>query len=268
MHPIEHLRWVARATGADPSMIARESAGALEAVAAEDPAGLVLACRRLVERHPSVGPLWWLCARVLGAADPEAAARDAAAALAADRTDRHLATALPDDGTVLVIGWPDLVGRALRRRGDLEVLVVDHDGDGLGLARRLADSGNVVSVVPGSGTAPAATVAGLVLVEALAAGPGGFLAAPGSGSAAAVASVAGTPVHAVIGVGRVLPGRLWDALLGRLDASGLEPWEREAEVVQAGMVTDAVGPDGPVELGEALANPTCPVAPELLRLGG
>ena len=51
----------------------RETAGALSSLGF-DPAGLVTACRRIVDRHVTSGPLWWLCARVLTAGDPLAEA--------------------------------------------------------------------------------------------------------------------------------------------------------------------------------------------------
>ncbi len=63
MHPIERLRYVARASGGDQRMLVRETAGALRGLGF-DPAGLVVACRRIVERHPNSGPMWWLCATV------------------------------------------------------------------------------------------------------------------------------------------------------------------------------------------------------------
>ena len=69
MHPIEHLRHVARATGADPALVATEAASALAQMASMDPAGLVPACRRLIEAHLTSGPVWWLSARILGADD-------------------------------------------------------------------------------------------------------------------------------------------------------------------------------------------------------
>ena len=66
-------------------------------MAAMDPAGLVPACRRLVERHLTSGPVWWLSARILGADDQRAAARRGRGRCSTDdRTVRHLAEALPD----------------------------------------------------------------------------------------------------------------------------------------------------------------------------
>ncbi|MHB1931001.1 MAG: hypothetical protein ACYCUG_16545, partial [Acidimicrobiales bacterium] len=189
------------------------------------------------------------------------------AALAHDPTARRLADALPEETTVLVVGWPDSAAEALRRRGDLVVLVVDSGGDGAALVRRLADAGDA-TLVPDRGVAAAAAVSGLLLVEALVAGPSGLLAAPGSHAAAAVASDAGVPVWGVVPVGRVLPDALWQAALARFDGGGLEPWERDAELVPAGLVSSVVGPEGPAATAAALASPACPPAPELLRPTG
>jgi hypothetical protein len=268
MHPIEHLRHVARATGADPALVASEAATALAHMAAMEPAGLVPACRRLIERHLTTGPVWWVSARILGADDQRGAARLAASELDGDQTARHLLAALPEGCSALILGWPDVIGDALRRRGDVEALVVECGGDGAALARRLADAGNAAAVVPDAGVGSAAAVAELVLIEAHAAGPAGVLATPGSLAAAAVAGHLGVPVWAVTGVGRVLPGRLWDALLVRVDGTGDEPWDRPSELVPAALISMVVGPDGQVATEEGLAAATCPVAPELLRATG
>ena len=265
MHPIERLRYVARAVGADPALVAREAAGALAEMAADDPASLVPSCRRLIGRHLTSGPVWWLSARMLSSAEPERAAYQAAAELDHDRTASHLGRALPDDSTVLIVGWPDIIADALRRRGDLEVLVADAGGDGCALARRLEDAGTPATIVADAGVAAAATVADLVVVEAAAAGPSGLLATPGSHAAAAVGAHAGVPVWGVAGVGRVLPGPLWQALLARVDGSGIEPWERDAELVPAALLATMVGPDGPAETTPGLAQASCPPVAELLR---
>lgn len=66
---MERLRHLARAGGGDPVAVVREAASALRGLG-DDPAGLVVACRRLVEKHPTCGPLWWLCAHVVTAAEP------------------------------------------------------------------------------------------------------------------------------------------------------------------------------------------------------
>ena len=47
---------VARAAGEGPALLAQEAAGALAAFG-DDPAGLVTACRRLVDRQPTSRPV-------------------------------------------------------------------------------------------------------------------------------------------------------------------------------------------------------------------
>src|SRR5215213_4877403 len=64
VHPIERLRYVARAGGLDLVELVQDAALALSGFA-DDPAALVTACRSLVDRHPAAGPVWWLAARVL-----------------------------------------------------------------------------------------------------------------------------------------------------------------------------------------------------------
>src|SRR5438270_648824 len=189
MHPIEHLRYVARASGADPAVVAAEAAEALTEMARMQPAGLGPACRRLIERHVTAGPVWWLSARMLREDDPVAAGRRAADELRHDPTSGHLADALAEGATTLVIGWPDVTSGGLRRRGDVEVLVVDWASEGDQFVRRLRERGSDAELVSESGVGPAAVVADVVLVEAMAAGPAGVLAAPGSMAAAAAAGL-------------------------------------------------------------------------------
>ena len=93
MHPIERLRYVARSRGAPPEVLVGESAAALVSFRG-DPAGMVAACRRIVDRQLECGPLWWLCSRILCGLDPLADARDATAEFEADPTPGRLAAAL------------------------------------------------------------------------------------------------------------------------------------------------------------------------------
>ena len=261
MHPIERLRMVARAAGEGPALLAQEAAGALAAFAG-DPAGLVTACRRLVDRQPTSGPIWWLSARVLASDDPTGEAWRAAEELSDDDTPSVLAAHLPDDATVCVIGRPELIEDALIRRGDLPVLVVDALGEGHGLARRLARAGSDAELVPESGLGAAAAAADVVLLEAAALGPTGFVAISGSRAAGAVARQAGRPVWLVAGVGRVLPSPLWAALARRL---GPAEWDGDEELVPIDLIDTVAGPDGPVDPARALSTPGCPAVPELLR---
>ena len=262
MHPIERLRWVARSSGDDRTELAREAAEAL-AMFDREPAGLVTACRRLLQRHPRNGALWWLAARVLESAEPGAEAWRAADELIADDTDQVLAYALPEDTDVLVVGWPSTITRALVHRGDVVVLAGDC-GEATPFVRALGRAGVEADVVPGHGIGAAAAAADLVLVEAEAMSSEGIVAAIGSRAAAAVASAAGVPVWAVAPEGHVLPVPLWRALAGGVGADGA-PWEDSEELVSLDHVALVVGPTGSVTVEDAVNRPTCPVAPELLK---
>lgn len=264
-HPIERLRWVARAEGAGATLLAREAAGALASVG-DDLPGLLTGCRRLLDRHPAVGPLWWLAARSLAAEDPARELYVAMSDLDVDPTSSVLAAHLPDDVTVTVLGWPEQGGDALRRRGDLEVLVVDSKGEGGSFARRLAADGVEAFEVAEQGLGTAVRESGLVLLEASALGPTGAVCTAGSLAAAAVGRALGIDVWVVAGAGRVLPGRLWEALLARLDAAD-DPWALEDEVVPLDWCTAVVGPAGLASPEDAVKRADCPVVPELLGWG-
>jgi hypothetical protein len=265
VHPIERLRYVARSSGAGQELLVHETASALGAFA-DDPQGLVTACRRIVSRQPGVGALWWLCARVLTGGDPMQEAWAAVDELDEDRTAANLAHALPDGGTVCVLGWPDLAAEALARRGDVEVLVVDALGEGSGLVRRLlsADPDTDVEDVPLSGLGAAVAASDLLLLEASVLGPSGFVAIAGSHAAAATAKHADVPVWVVAGLGRLLPTRLWDEAARRVVPDG-EPWDADDEVVPIDLADQLAGPAGPQPTADALKRISCPIAPELLK---
>jgi len=262
VHPIERLRYVARAGDADPRVLVEEAAGALAAFGS-DIGGLVTACRRLIARHPAAGPLWCLAARMLTSSDPRAAAREVLRELEQDRTARHVVDALPDRATVTVIGWPEQVASDFPRRGDVAVLAVDVDGEGAALARRLDRAGTDITEVPESGLGAAVRTSDLVLLDADATGPDGFVATAGSGAAAAVAKHAGVGVWVIAGAGRVLPAALWRAVVERL--GGDRPWELPVEVVPLDLADHVVGPGGISTAGELTRRADCPVAPELIK---
>jgi hypothetical protein len=266
VHPIERLRYVARASGADQTVLVGETAHALAAFR-DDPAGLVAACRRIVDRHPTSAPLWWLCARVLTSPDGQREAWEAVGEIEADTTAAELAHVIPEEATVCVVGWPELVGEALPRRGDVEVLAVDALGEGSGLVRRLASAGIDAVDVPTSGLGAAVSSSDVLLLEAVAVGPSGFVGVSGSLAAATVARHADVPVWLTAGVGRLLPARMWDALAGRRLTHAADPWDLDEEVVPLGLVDQVCGPSGPLGPDEALRRTDCPVAPELFDRG-
>ncbi|HWC10196.1 MAG TPA: hypothetical protein VG455_03145 [Acidimicrobiales bacterium] len=259
---MERLRMVARAGEEGPGLVAQEAAAALAACAG-DPPSLVIACRRLVDHQPTSGPVWWLAARVLAAPDPTAEAWRSAAELEDDPTPAACAYHLAEEALVTVVGWPEQVAAALRRRGDCRVLAVDAPVGG-GPAGRRRRAGNDVVVVADSGLGSAAAAADLVLLEARVLGPGGFVATAGSLAAAAVGQASGVPVWVVAGAGRVLPGALWDALVARL-AQDPEPWDSGYDVVPLRLADRVVGPAGPGPAEDAPARADCPPVPELTR---
>jgi hypothetical protein len=289
MHPIERLRWVARSPEGDLSLVAAEAAEALAGFA-DDPAGLVIASRRLIERRPAAGPLWWLASRVLCSLEPAFEAVAAAADLERDRTPVALAGDLPG-GTIAVVGWPDQASAALRMRGRM--------GGGSGAVRETGAPADRVVVVPTGSEGSLSSRPGwrepppdawgctdwlqshgvdarllrpgevaaagrrcvLALLEATAVGPDSFVAAAGSAALADAARGEHRPVWLVAGVGRVLPGPLYDALVRRV---GDDP---AFEVVPLSAVDEVAGSAGPVPRAQ-LARPPCPVAAELLRFSG
>jgi len=263
MHPIERLRMVARAAGDGPALVAQEAAGARVAFG-DDPAGLVTACHRLVDRQPTSGPIWWLAARVLTAADPAQEAWQAVERLQDDTTAEQLSASLPDGVVLTAVGLGEHLGDGLARRGDVQVLLVETDMTDRSFLRRLHRLGNDVDDVPAGGLGAAVTESDLVIFEATAFGATGLVGPSGSRAAAAVGRHAGIPVWAVGGVGRALPGRLWDALAGRLDDDD-EPWLAAEEVVPADLVDQVIGPRGPESLQQAVHLADCPIAPELLK---
>src|SRR5439155_8985431 len=115
MHPIERLRYVARVGGVDQGELVREAASALSGLG-DDPGGLIMSCRRLLDRHPTAGALWYLCARMLTAADPRAEAWFASEQLEHDATPGHLARLLPEEAKLTVVGYPELTALALPKR--------------------------------------------------------------------------------------------------------------------------------------------------------
>ncbi|GAC1322698.1 MAG: hypothetical protein NVSMB16_16650 [Acidimicrobiales bacterium] len=262
-HPIERLRYVARVDGAGVLQLVEAASRALAGLG-DDHAGLVTGCRQMVDRHPSVGPLWWLTSRMLCSDAPRAEAWAVTEALDEDPTPRLLAAELPEEAVTVVLGWPEVCAGALHRRGDLRIRAVDALGEGSQLADVLADAGLDAVDIPEPGVAAAVADADLVLLEALAMGPTGAVVVSGSRAAAAVAHHAGIPVWVVSGAGRTLPGPLWDALLGRLDLRG-EPWDADDEIVPIDLVDRVIGPWGSGPPADAVTQSDCPVAAELFK---
>lgn len=227
MHPIERLRAVARARDVEQTLLASEAASVLGSLAFE-PMSLLTSCRRLIDRHPAAGALWWACARLLAADDARAEARTIALELDDDPARIDLSLELPEGAVVAVIpdaaGGSDLAYDLQGMREDLEVV----DADDF-VARSQAGER-------------------ILLVEAGAAGPDRFLGASGTGQAVAEAEKAGAAVWLLVAVGRRLPGPLFDAVVGRVGAA-------------TGEVVPIDGIDRVIEPRQV----PCPCPPELLH---
>lgn len=255
VHPIERLRYLARADDLDVDILVPEAAASLADLASSQPM-LVMAARRLVAAHPCCGPLWWASSLVL-CADGAGGARDAAARACAllvdDCTGDELAAALPG-GAVVVAGASTELARALRARPDLEVRLV---GAPLALRGALEElSGGSPATAWRAEESPGALSGADVLVlEATAAGPQGCLV-PDGAFLAARARERGVALWAMVGVGRLLPAPLFAAAAARCGTDRLVEVEDIARVV---------GPAGPGRPAAVLGASDCPAPLELSR---
>ena len=229
-----------------------------------DPVELVTACRRVVSRHPFVGPLWWLCSRVLCAADSRRESWLAAQEFDNDSTFDELDYALADDAIVCTIGWSELIGAALARRGDIQSLIVDANGEGAALVRRLCRADNDATEIPPVGMASAVLASTVVLLECTVMGVDGCIALAGSHALAATAKTCGVPVFLVAPTGHMLPDQTWRYVLAKLNTS-TTPWDNDDEFVPAALFDGVIGPRGVESFATAAEQPTCPVAQELLK---
>jgi len=69
-------------------------------------------------------------------------------------------------------------------------------------------------------------------------------------------------VWVVAGAGRILPSRLWSAMVDKVTALG-DPWDVDWEIVPLELATAVIGPGGLLSPAEALDCVDCPDAPEL-----
>jgi hypothetical protein len=240
-----------------------ESARAL-ATFHNDPVGLVTACRRVVSRQITSGGLWWVCSRLLCSAEPLDEVHAIVEAVEDDTTPRSLTLALDPEATVAVLGWPSGVADALVRRGSGETLVIDAANEGSSLVRYLNGHGVDAVDVPLGGLGAAVASADVLVLEATAATTTAAMSVAGSLAAAAVAKHESVPVWMVVGVGRALPTRGWEALIGRWDVSD-EPWEVEEELVPRELIDAVVGPAGLIPADAIGSLIDCPIAPELFK---
>ncbi len=256
--PAERLRAVTR-RNVDDDHLAAEAAEALGGFASE-PASLVVACRRVLGHHRAHGALWWVCARILAAPDPAAAARTAARELRDDPTADRLGATLPildENEVVVVIGWTAIIDDALIERFDLDVVAIPVEGADPVRALRRRRSEHAVRVVD-EWEAARLRIARL-LVPALAIGPERALVPVATSDALDVIGSAATETWIVGGVGRVLPARLYDVVIASTRT------DDAVEELSLQRVDRIAGPRGVERVVDAANRVDCPVVPELLR---
>jgi hypothetical protein len=255
--PFERLRALARSASDDVELVI-EAADCL-ADFAPDPTQLVTVCRRLLAHHPSCGPLWWLCARVVAAGDPADGARAAARAIETDRTGSRLASLLPfpHDEPIAVLGWPRTTGAALTERPDLDVVAVRRRGGDTHLRLRLARTEQPIRVV--DETEITALAPSHLLVDVLATSP--TTAVVPSGTEDLLWSLDRATLWLVVGTGRLLPQRLFDVLRAETERQDLD-----VETLEVARAAQVAGPGGLETPDRLVHRVDCPVAPELLRL--
>lgn len=248
VHPVERLRYVARAGDTSTVPLVREAAFAL-ADFAYDPMELLTACKRLVERRPACAPLVWICARILSGSDPATEAYDCVSALERDRTCEELTNLIPGEASVLVVGRAEASGEAALWRPDIELIPVDAADDEdhpIGPLEQSVD---------------------LLVLEAEAVSDGEALLRSGAGPFAAAARQTDVPVWLVAGLGSVLPEQMWIGAteLAMREHSGSGSYRSSGgyEVVPLDCVDTVVGPSGMHPVSELRYRRECPIVPEL-----
>jgi hypothetical protein len=261
VQPFERLRHLARWSGGDGPELVEETADCLAGFA-DDPAGLVVACRRLLAHHPTSGPLWWVCSRVLTAPDPGQAAWDASARVRDDPTYERTAELLPfpHDDVVAALGGPELAGAVAATRPDLDVVAVRRRSGDEYLRARLARTERPVRTV--DEVELTALEPSHLLIEAPAADPRTALVP--DGTAELIAALGKVTVWLVAGTGRILPPRLF-APIEQLVSEG--EVDAAVELAAMGSFDRIAGPAGLDRPDTVDRRVDCPVAPELLRLG-
>lgn len=261
MHPIERLRWIAGATGEADVSLASEAAWTMGELAADDPAAVLTASRRLVGHHPACGPLWWVCARLSESAEPLREAEALVEELLGDTTAARLAEALrrevPRSGLLSCAIPAGVVQGAIARRGGYILRLV---GDHRALSRELSSFSAVAGEVVGYRAEEADAAVedtSVLLVEPCFASEDGLVLGNAAAAAVRAANEHHVPIWALLPTGRVL-GR-------ELAASALSLAFEQVVLVPAAALARAVSPAGSSSLAEALSAGRGPRGLDLAR---
>ena len=231
-------------------MLVQEAASGLSVFHNDRPA-LLTGVRRLLTRQPTVGPLWWMGARLVAAGEVRAESRQIIDELRKDPTAKELAYAIPDTApTVAFAGWPDTIVRALPKRGDIRALVVDIEGQGRPVVRRLDSQDVDIEDVDPAQMAGVVEDSDLICIEAAAAGPAAAVVDVGCVALAATAKALSKPVWLVVSRGRALPEMFWQEIAHRAVDADLPPWLSPHEVLSYGLVDRFITDNGPTSLAD------------------
>lgn len=268
MHPIERLRYFIRDHAMTADELVAETIGAMAGLG-DDHAASVNVVRRVLERHVLVGPLWWMAARVLTAPNAYAEGRQVVADLGADRTSEEVLEVLRPLRRVACLGWPGQAALALVLSEDLDILVIDADGEGDPTASQLAAHGaESVSVVRWRDRAAAIGSCDLVIAESQLCGPRASVAVHGSGDVLGKAVELGVPASLVAGIGCRLPAWLFDGISARIEVAVAESQRggsgRAMELVTVGEPMQLVGEFGTLRVPPISPTAGFPRATELL----
>ena len=237
-----------------------------------DPATVLLTCRRLVERHPTVGPLWWLCSEMVTALEPRETMRRCVDRVREDSTPVHLAEFLAErlgEGSLVCLnGWSWDVAVALSQMEPREICVVDGDNGADHMVRVLERAEHEVHLVGSTGGASAVGEADVVVLSALAASADVAWCSAGGHGLAAVAYCSETPVVLATPRGTRLPHQTLEGMAIDLASQTRgQVWHRGIDEIPVGLFTWFVGPSG-VESSAAPGfrgvMPETQYAPELL----
>lgn len=240
-----------------------ETATALASFA-DDPAGLLTACRRMLGRKPESGALVWLAARMISSPDPRREAWLTVEEAQENDLGRRVSRAIESDQSVVTVGWPDSAGGGLARRGDIDFRIIDRTGQAWRHVEHLDERGVMANDVDTPWMASVIDGASLLILEAVAAGPSEALVPVASFPAAAVARAVDVPVWLLAPAGSVLPERMWQGLVGRYEADR-PAVQLDHELLPLTLVDQIVGPEltvAPTEIGRLTS---CPITPELFR---
>ena len=269
MHPIERLRWIARADGEASATLAAEAAWTLADLAATEPHALVTACRRLVDSHVTSAPLWWVGANMLVAGDPELEAQVLVEALCDDATAAAAGAAVAarhpggGDGSLVAVAVASPFEQLREVCSYLPAATVRVIGAYPQLRGEVRSAGSVAAEADGyelDELERAFDGAEVLLVEAVAASSDGVLLHASGRAVVEAAAAAGVPCWALVAAGRLLHPQLCGAIERRAGelVEAVDPRHFELLVGPAGAVTPRV----------LLAGATCPAAPELLARAG